>query len=350
MGVTMAALKDLVAAKDELFLELVRKRRRKVALERALTLKNARMVAGRSLHAVGVGYKEVKGRKTRTRCVRLYVVQKLPNRFIPGESRLPKSIAGLPTDVIEWPVARFLQLCSTGRRRKRRPILGGVSAAHRDVLRTTLGCLCRSTRNGEQGNLYILGCNHGFANLGQARVGDPILQQSAGDGGTLRVARLARWVTIQMGYAPNFVDAAIAKVLPSVGATNEICTIGPLAGVTTPALDMIVCKHGRTTGYTEGLVFDPSVDSITFPYGDDQFATFRNQIGIATIPGSGYANPSPEEIQWRDWFCAPGDSGSVIVDKASRCAVGLLFAGAAGLGGYANSMVDVCRLLRIALQ
>jgi hypothetical protein len=347
----MAKLEDLIAGKDELFWSLIRKRKLADTAAMAFTVRQAHVLAARNVHGAGVGYKEVNGKRTRTLCIRLYVAQKLPRKLVPREALLPGAVARLPTDVIEWPVGRALaHACSTGRRLRLRPPMGGISAAHREVLRTTLGCFCRSAEKGRPERRYALGTCHGFANLGAAARGEPILQPGRGDGGTLRdrIGRLADFCPVQMGYAPNRVDAAIAEIPSKMPVVNAICGIGPLTGIRTPALGMLVCKHGRTTGYTEGMVFDVSAN-LTFDYGASGFATFVNQIGVAGIPGAGYPAPASEQ-QWNDWFAAPGDSGSVIVEKSSRRAIGLLAWGDPfGLGGWASPMTDVCHLLRIAI-
>ena len=347
----MAILDDLISAKNALSACLLLSRKSAVAVRPARTIANARKSVTRNLHAVGVGYKIVSGKRTRTRCVRLYVVQKLAKSLIPREARLPKTIAGFPTDVIESPMARIhMPSCSQDRRRRLRPYVGGISAAHQAVvLKTTLGCFCHSVVRGEGEKLFMLGCNHGFANVNRGAPGDAIWQPGPGDGGTSadRIGRLSRFVPIQLGYSQNHVDAAISEVGSERNARNAICRIGPLTGIAPATEGMIVCKHGRTTGYTEGRVDDTALDAFVadYPGVGVGFAVFVNQIKI--VPTLGYPAP-PDEIQWDGWFAAPGDSGSVVVEKSSRKAVGLHFAGAYGIS-VANHLVDVCRLLKISI-
>jgi len=346
----MSTLDDLIAAKDELSRRILRARRKKADIRAAITAKDARAAAGRNLHAIGVGRKLVGGKQTRTLCVRLYVAQKLPSSMLPADARLPKRIAGFPTDVIEAPVARAHALqCTVKKRDRQRPLIGGISAAHQAVLRATLGCFCHSTVWSERGRPFMLGTNHAFANTNAGTRGNLVLQPSSGDGGTPGsvVGSLARFKQLAMGssYAQNRVDAAIAAVAPKIKVRNEVCTIGALRGVASAELDMIVCKHGRTTGYTEGRVVDVSSDAVVIDYPGGNFATFVNQLRVD--PTVGYAAP-PDEVQWDGWFAAPGDSGSVLVDKKTRKAVGLHFAGEYGIS-LANHMRDVCHALRIAI-
>lgn len=352
----MAKLKDLIAAKDELSLRLLRGRARgrAVAITAARTIKDVRKVAGRNLHAIGVGRKIVDGKRTGTLCVRLYVLEKIAKSVLPRAALLPTSIAGFPTDVIESPMALFHQPpCSKNRRRRQRPIVGGISAAHRLVNKATLGCFCRSVRPREEGRRYMLGCNHAFANLNGTLHGASIIQPSLEDGGGVsadgdRIGRLARFVPLLLGgAAPNLVDAAIAEVWPSVGVRNGICMIGPLKGITKATLGMPVRKHGRTTGYTEGEIVDPSIDPFVATYLGGAVALFVNQIRIEPTLGHGYDAP-PDEVMYQGWFAAPGDSGSVVVERDSQRAVALHFAGAYGIS-LANPIREVCNALKIAI-
>jgi hypothetical protein len=110
-------------------------------------------------------------------------------------------------------------------------------------------------------------------------------------------------------------------------------------------MDMKVRKHGRTTGYTEGRIVDPSLDAFVFDYATGISALFVDQFRIeATL---GYSAP-PDEIEYDGWFTAPGDSGSVIVDRNSPRAVALHFAGAYGIS-IANPIARVCQGLQISI-
>jgi hypothetical protein len=306
----------------------------------------------RNLHSVGVGLKIVKGRRTRTLCVRFYVAKKLPLAEIRSAARLPKRVDGLPTDVIESPLMVFhaamaaVSTCSADRRSLIRPIIGGISAAHVNVNESTLGCFCSSLRPEEQGRQYILGCNHSFANLNAGAQGDPILQPSSGDGGTPpdNVATLARFVPLKLGGTePNMVDAAIA-LLPDPVPQDMICTVGKVKGTKKAKLHMRVCKHGRTTAYTKGEVVDISLNPFIATLDGGQSALFVNQYRIE--PTSGYN--SADDPALNGAFVGPGDSGSVIVDTRSKRAVALHFAGAFGIS-VANPILEVCRELEISI-
>ncbi len=310
----------------------------------AVSVVSAAAAAGKNVHAVGIGNKIVGGEITEEPCVRLYVVQKLAKSIMANDDILPESIDGIPTDIIESPPA-FLTVdaaCSAMRREQNRPATAGVSAAHFQVTAGTISCFCRSTAPGDPEGIYVLSNNHVFANVNQGQVGDDLFQPGRADGGTAndRFAVLHRYVEIEIGAnASNRVDAAIGAVLPEVEVDTQICSIGNFGGVRLPQPNMKVCKHGRTTGYTEGVVFDLSVDQLIGldPINGHVVARFRNQLRInVSSPFSAFA--------------LAGDSGSLVVDQSTREVIGLYNAGPnGGSYGLANPIQDVLTELEIDL-
>jgi hypothetical protein len=181
-----------------------------------------------------------------------------------------------------------------------------------------------------------------FADVNHAQTGDDLFQHAPLDGGTNadRFAVLHRFVPIRLGgHQPNRVDAAIGELLPGVPVDRQICTIGRLSGTGIAHENMKVCKHGRTTGYTEGTVFDPSIDSLVgMDHNDPSIvALFQNQLRIdvtASFPAFGLG----------------GDSGSMVVDLETREAVGLYNAcPPSGQYGLANRIQDVLEEMEIEL-
>jgi hypothetical protein len=349
-GTGMASLKDLDAAKEVLSAQLLRTgaRGRAAAMTAALTIAAARKNAGRNVFGVGVARKIVAGKRTGTPCIRLYVVQKLPASVVPKAAMLPKAVDGVPTDVVEAPPPRFHMPvaqqqvdCSQARRTRQRPIVGGISAAHYAVNITTLGCFCRSLRAGEAGRHYMLSCNHAFANMNAGLPGDRILQPSPGDGGGSSpdgdvVGNLTRFFPLSMdGSTPNLIDAAIAEIAPDIEKKGEICTIGPLQGIKAAREQMLVRKHGRSSGYTEGVVDSVNFDW-TIQYSATAWVHLVKQIHITPV---GFPK-----------FAIAGDSGSVVVVKNSSHAVGLYIGGADdGSYGLASRIGEVCSALKISI-
>jgi hypothetical protein len=95
-------------------------------------------------------------------------------------------------------------------------------------------------------------------------------------------------------------------------------------------------KIGAGTGFTVGTIFDAEADLvITHPYGT---VTLRNQILIKNRNG---------------YFAFSGDSGSLVVDRATKRAVGLLWAYSfdreQGFFGIANRLDKVLAALGATL-
>jgi len=183
----------------------------------------------------------------------------------------------------------------------------------------------------------VLSNNHVFAHVNQAQPGDDLYQPGPADGGTAanHFAELTRYVTIQLNGNANRVDAAIGELIVNANRTREICTIGRLAGTGQATEGMLVCKHGRTTGYTEGTISDESYDA-EVDMGTAGYALFKDQMRIEANPGTAFA--------------LGGDSGSLIVETATKRAVGLFFAGPdSGEYGLANPLAQVLTELEIEL-
>ena len=124
--------------------------------------------------ATGVGYKVTNGNRTETPSIICSVVRKLPPAQLSASDRVPETVSGIPSDVIETGRIRALQ----ARTDRQRPAPGGVSIGHTDITAGTLGCLVK--RGSE---ILILSNNHVIANSNDAERGDTILQPGPADGG-----------------------------------------------------------------------------------------------------------------------------------------------------------------------
>ena len=356
---------ELMQAKQELSGRLLgaAARSRGLSFRPALTMAAAASAAGKNVHAVGVGKKMVNGKETDTLAVRLFVVQKIAMSAMAARDKLPDSIGGIPTDVIEAPMA-FLAAprrrasarvtavaadappappCSDSRRQTVRPVVGGISAGHPDVTAGTIACFCRSLRHGDDPNaVFVLSNNHIFANLGRAAAGDPLYQPGSIDGGTSAdaIAQLARFVALQLdGATPNTIDAAIGQLAAGIAFDASCCSIGPITGTAQATGGMAIRKHGRTTGFAAGVVTDESIDALVGMDSQDPslIGLFQNQMRLAPTP------PFPA-------IGLGGDSGSLVVDAANPVAVGLYFANpGSGAYGYANHIAPVLAGLEIAI-
>src|SRR6478672_1247675 len=119
-----------------------------------------------NIKGVGISEKIVNGWLTPDRCITVYVAAKVPLDEIQEEARVPDTVSGVPTDVVE--IGEVDAFPFKGRYR---PAPGGVSVGHFHITAGTIGCLVRKTDA-----LCILSNNHVLANVNAGRIGDPILQ------------------------------------------------------------------------------------------------------------------------------------------------------------------------------
>jgi hypothetical protein len=265
---------------------------------------------------VGIGRKISNGEATGEHSVRFYVKHKLSAGAVGGRFLLPATIAGVPTDVIE--TGEFLPFGDASAEQARhRPAQPGCSIGFQftgsragTVMAGTFGAVVAIG-----GDEYILSNNHVLANQNALPIGSAIFQPGLLDlnaPGQDAIATLSKFIPLNAS-GPNKVDCAVAKV-----DSNDLVDGVAMSGVgalksATPILaqeNMGVEKTGRTTGYTTGTVSDISATvKVSYDLG---VLTFTDQIIIV-----GGADP----------FSGAGDSGSLIVDRASKRATGLLFAG-----------------------
>ena len=201
----------------------------------------------------------------------------------------------------------------------------------------TLGSLVKDA----SGHQYILSNNHVLARSNAAKAGETIMQRGYVDtapgcskNGTINVANLTKFVTLNFTGGNNVVDAAIAKVIPGqVSPTGSILQIGTVGATTvSPSVGLAVEKSGRSTSKTGGKVASINVTATVSGYGPcglgTKTAIFVKQFLINSKTFSG-----------------PGDSGSLIVTQPASGTkpkpVGLLFAGSASttLGNPINSVL-----------
>jgi hypothetical protein len=334
---------------------------------------------------VGIGLKQKKGIWTEEVCVRVFVSRKLPRDQVPEEVFVPPEVRGVPTDVVAvgsirallslpsprfltpqqatfrlrsllalpllrkwmahepslalleadrrnvlWSIRRFAAPCSRQRhRRLPRPVPCGVSVGHFHIMAGTLGYLVQDSKE----RWFVLSNNHVLADNNEGKVGDPILQPGPFDGGkntpSYRIAQLSAFVPIHFDGRPNQLDAAIAET-DADQVQPVLCSIGQVEGIGAFRQGLLVQKHGRTTGRTQGLIV--GVHETLWVDYDGKTARFDRQLSIA-----GGRTP----------FSDGGDSGSLIVDLQRR-AIGLLFAGS-DTETYANPIRPVLRAFKVRL-
>jgi hypothetical protein len=305
--------------------------------------------------ATGVGFKLAGDTLTNEISIIVSVVKKLPLAQLTEASLVPKSFAGMKTDVIETGTIVALQ----DPKQKLRPARPGGSLGHYLITAGTFGCL---VKRGTQ--VYLLSNNHVLANSNEAKVGDAIWQPGKYDGGTSadQIGTLEQFIPIGFpgdpspppptpqpsGCSPlaavmkyfqpqpapvakiqinesgnNTVDCALAKPLSPDLVSPDILNIGVPTGVGTATLGTPLQKMGRTTSYTTGQITQLDV-TVTVDYGG-KLGTFRNQL-MAGAMSQG------------------GDSGSAVLDMNKRV-VGLLYA-----GSNTTTILNPIQLVLDALQ
>jgi len=204
--------------------------------------------------------------------------------------------------------------------------------------RWTLGAFVRSARASDPNGVLVLSNSHVLAPDSGRVQGTEVVQPAADDegpetvGAVLRATRLTRTV-------PITADGAIAQLNEGVAFENTICTVGDVAGTLDPAAKMKVEKHGRTSGHSTGII---AAIGITAQVNDPEHDVELTFLDLFRVEQIGAHDPPVGKL---------GDSGSLVVDAASRKAVGLLNA-ADDLGSFyfAQPIATVLKDLEITLE
>jgi hypothetical protein len=331
------------------------------AYRQVLADNRGRLLSYPNVVGVGLGYKVSGGIRTTEPALVVFVTQKLLPHKLPDAYRIPKRVAGLPTDVVTVGRIRI----HNERLKKHRPAPPGISIGHIRVTAGTFGAVVyeKSTRRP-----LILSNNHVLANEttgadGRAKVGDPIVQPGVQDGGDRNrdtIGRLKKFVPLYFSaqeatcrtagqlekylnamirtFRPhyyikvfkqeqrlNLVDAALAEPLDPGDVVPDILGIGPVQGVAEAELEMVVRKSGRTTGLSHGEILYIG-STVIVGFSDGRSAVFEDQFVTTAMS-------------------KPGDSGSLVLNEENQ-AVGLLFAGS-NRATICNRIQNVLRLLEV---
>jgi hypothetical protein len=297
-----------------------------------------------NLVGVGIGEQISGGKHTGVMAVKFLVRIKYPDNQIPDSDRLPREVNGHPVDVEQvGTFRRFMPATGAAPamtmpdpRKKIRPARPGCSIGFKDpnnqfIMAGTFGALVsKGTKR------FILSNNHVLADENKLPLGSSIFQPGFLDAGNPPnngpIAKLTKFIPLVPGAVTNKVDCAIAQLNSTNLATNSVLFIGPPTGKTAGQIDMVVHKFGRTTGFTVGRITSVETDvSVQYEAG---VVNFQDQIIIVGLS----AQP----------FSAAGDSGSLILERSSNKAVGLLFAGSS-THTIANHIQDVLSALSVTL-
>ena len=287
-----------------------------------------RVVDTKNVVAVGISEKVTQGKPTGALAVTFYVNRKKPLNKLGAKSvvppAVPEGISGsepIPTDVVAIGRPRLEVDDLASPLATRDPIQPGFSIGHVDVTAGTLGAIVI-----KDGQFLILSNSHVLANSGLGKKGDGILYPASGDDGKAPkdlIAKLVDFVPFQLGDDfLNHVDCAVALPLPKrMGhLRSEIKGLFVPRGTSKPLRGMEVVKVGRTTGETVGTVKDIHFRFIC-PYPDVGNVGYLDQV-FCTRYSDG------------------GDSGSLVLDRQTKKAVGLHFAGFPDKKGVMGSVFN----------
>jgi hypothetical protein len=280
-----------------------------------------RIVGTKNVVAVGISEKESYGKLTGKLALTFYVERKVPLSRLRADQAVPPTLP----EVLSGPQAITTDVKVIGRLSPelyvtRHPVQPGNSVGHVKSMGGTLGAF---VKRGTE--LMMLSNSHVLANSGKAKKGDDIIYPGKPDGGKKPadlVGKLADFVQFELGGEfVNRVDCAIAAPLESrlADIKTAIKVLGLPKGVIKPKRGMRITKFGRTSGRTTGQVLD---------------VNFRTAI---TYQGVGVVGFIDQVLCTR--YTEPGDSGSLVIDKASGRAVGLHFSGSAAEGESRGSSI-----------
>lgn len=261
------------------------------------------------VHAVSIGYKEIDGVKTDTLAIVIHTRKKKDEDFIPLNQRIPPSLNGFPTDVVEMPPFDYIPTefdenevdPSNIDGKKYRPVPGGVEIY---MPRTeinggicTSGMYAQSIKEGDSAaDLYLLTNAHCLREVNQA------VMQPISDSPEELIAFSSRVID------NDRIDGGIAKMTSYENADPfTIVDLGQITGVYDITVDNLgdkVVKRGRTSGITIGVI-------------DYVFVTIIDKKDQIVVRG---------EVP----FAEPGDSGSVVLmydGEYENNVMGLLWGG-----------------------
>lgn len=305
---------------------------------------------------VDVGFKYVSGEKTREIAIRVFVEKK---EDLDRSFSVPEFLGKVQTDVIEE--KKFVPIALTSdeedsqslvavensgdslNKERCDPLVGGVSIgpfrdSKEQACTGTLGALVHRA-----GKVYALSNFHVFALDKRWKQGDVILQPSKSDGGVCPKDNMGLLGESHLGSWGRESKCSIDAALTTISCrerSNEnasILGLGVLEGSAEPCLGELICKQGRSTGITYGIV-DGIAGTLNVDYGEG-FGVIRffNQLQI-----------TPDKVK-SSVFLRGGDSGSLSINE-KRQVVGLNFSKSVGSQrSSANVFSEVQKALYIDL-
>jgi len=289
--------------------------------------------------AVGISEKISDSIVTGKLALTFYVDKKRPLNRLTAEEVIPPALLldinteAVLTDVIEIGQPQ-LEMPASLPRSTKNPIQPGYSIGHFQGGAGTLGAIVK-----KKGKLFLLSNSHVLAESGKGKKGDKILFPGDVDGGILDdvIGELEDFIRFQTGgEMVNRADCAIAVPLPErlSNLVADIFEVGLPTGTLKAKRGMKVIKSGRTTHTTKAEIRDVNFRmTLKYPNGVGKVG-FLDQV-LCTR------------------YTERGDSGSLVLEKESKKAVGLHFAGYPDehgvQGSVFNPIQDVLKELEVRL-
>lgn len=258
-------------------------------------------VSPREIHAlralsgvldVGFGLKERGGTLTPDHAWRVYVRRKLPADRLPSSHRVPRTIAGVATDVVEKTPTR--RTAGTGA-----PPGSGARIANARGVPGTLGCVAVMAHDGRP---VLLGSHHVLFGDG-AGEREPVWRVDGGACRRLGNTLHGRLGTVAFDGGDCYVDCAVASLDGEAGVPPGWFAVPRAGRVAAARPGMRVTKTGGATGDTTGVIVDAEYPDVARIEGRTRHAP--RQLLVRADPA---ATP----------FSAEGDSGAVLRDEAGR--------------------------------
>lgn len=261
---------------------------------------------------VDVDYKQVKGQKTDTLSITVYVKKKLVKEELSADEAVPEMIHGIPTDVVEcpnvWPSqASSEQMAEEVKTEQAKtPTLdGGLSISNQYNLGSygTLGIILMSN-----GAPTALSCAHVMV-YPPPQPGQGVIEPGGPKGGLYPADSIGN-VSVAEYNGPNNVDAALAPISGRAYSLATVLNIGKINDWGTGFVGNDVIKMGARTGRISGKI---SSTTFTWQTTDPNLGpiTLRNQIKI------------------NGQFALPGDSGAAVINTTHQM-VGMVQGGSTG--------------------
>jgi endonuclease G, mitochondrial len=275
-----------------------------------------------NVNLMGIGYPEHRGQIAENElAIRVHVNQKLSGVALEAATEagythpIPSEINGFPTDVLrgkyrlqQWQAWRGWWIPTTSRNERAisaDPMRGGISIS--DEFHLAYGTLGGKVYDRLTGEEMILSNWHVLAGDWRARRGQLIYQPGRLDGGTFSNA--SAYLT-RHAMEVNL-DAAVATLTSRRRLINEQLGLGPVLGAKNAQLGDQLVKSGRSSYITYGRIVEiNSVARMRYGYLE---RLIRDVMIIDPWNGGEVSRP--------------GDSGAWWLNRATKQAVGLHFAG-----------------------